>query len=172
MIGGGLLLIGGGTLGQAVLGAGSGWTALLAGLTVAGAGVGLVSPALGGAALESVPAHSAGMAGGSVNTARQLGYALGVAVFGTVLTSRMTDSLDGSTGAAHALAGGGAAALRPSIPDRVLHTAFAAGLNSALLLAGAVAVLAGIAVLLFLRTPSAAAVAETVRQPSVPVARP
>ncbi|WP_329125440.1 MFS transporter [Streptomyces sp. NBC_01465] len=173
LIGGGLVLIGGGTLGQAVLGAGSDWTALVAGLTVSGFGVGLVSPALGGAALASVPAHSAGMAGGAVNTARQLGYALGVAVFGTVLTSRMAHELDGSSRAAHALAGGGASALRPGIPDRVLHTAFASGLNTTLLVAGAVAVVAGCAVLLFLRAPAAAAAAPApVMRPSVPVARP
>lgn len=46
------------------------------------------------------------MAGGAVNTVRRLGYALGVAVFGTVLTSRMQDTL--SRDASHTLAGGGA----------------------------------------------------------------
>ncbi|MCZ1002603.1 hypothetical protein O1M63_38710 [Streptomyces mirabilis] len=57
------------------------------------------------------------MAGGAVNTVRQLGYALGVAVFGTVLTSRMQDTL--SHDAAHTLAGGGAghcAARSPNTP--------------------------------------------------------
>ncbi|MGP3927941.1 MFS transporter [Streptomyces sp. 8N616] len=86
-IGVGLALIDAGTLAQAVLDAGSSWTALLPGLVLAGVGTGLVSPALAGAALAAVPAERAGMAGGAVNTFRQFGYAFGVAVFGTVLIS-------------------------------------------------------------------------------------
>jgi hypothetical protein len=85
------------------------------------------------------------MAGGAVNTFRQLGYALGIAVFGTVLTSRMADSLPRD--AAHALAGGGAGALRGAFPERVLRAAFASGLNAAALTAAAVAALAGVLVL-------------------------
>ncbi|MEU8892735.1 MFS transporter [Streptomyces sp. NPDC048442] len=158
VIGGGLVLIGGGALAQTMLDADSGWAVLVPGFVVAGIGVGLVAPALAGAALASVPPRNAGMAGGAVNTFRQLGFALGVAVFGTVLTSRMADSLLGATGdartareAAHALAGGGAAALRGRIPDGELHAAFASGLSGAALVAGTAGVLAGLAVLLFLR---------------------
>jgi hypothetical protein len=47
--------------------------------------VGLAAPRIAGAAL----AERAGMAGGAVNTVRQLGYAPGVAMSGTALTSRM-----------------------------------------------------------------------------------
>ncbi|MFJ2742844.1 MFS transporter [Streptomyces sp. NPDC087440] len=159
VIGGGLVLIGGGTLAQGVLDANSGWGVLVPGFVVTGIGVGLVSPALAGAALASVPPRNAGMAGGAVNTFRQLGYALGVAVFGTVLTARMTDSLHGATAdaqeAAHVLAGGGAAALRGRVPDEALYAAFASGLDGAALVAGAAGVLAGVAVLVFLR-PAAA----------------
>lgn len=161
VIGGGLVLIGGGALAQATLDAGSGWSGLTAGLVLAGIGVGLVSPALGGAALASVPARDAGMAGGTVNTFRQLGFALGVAVFGTLVTSRMEHSLptagpvDPHT-AAHVLAGGGAYALRSRVTDHALHSAFAAGLNGAALVAGVVALLAGALVLAFLRPAPAA----------------
>ena len=79
------------------------------GLVLVGAGTGLVTPGIAGAALAAVPAERAGMAGGAVNTFRQLGYALGIALCGTVLTSRMQDTLPHD--AAHALAGGGAGAL-------------------------------------------------------------
>ncbi|MFI6638110.1 MFS transporter [Streptomyces sp. NPDC050504] len=152
VLGGGLLLIGGGTLGQAVLDADSGWASLSAGLAVSGVGVGLVSPALGGAALASVPARHSGMAGGAVNTFRQLGFALGIAVFGTVATSRMTDVLhDG--GAARELAGGGAAALRGTVPDEVLRTAFASGLDGALTAAGVLGLVGGLAALAWVRSP-------------------
>ncbi|MFF0745960.1 MFS transporter [Streptomyces sp. NPDC004111] len=158
VIGGGLVLIGGGALAQSVLAADSGWAVLVPGFVLVGIGVGLLSPALAGAALASVPARNAGMAGGAVNTFRQLGYALGVAAFGTVVTSRMADSLRAVTGdarsareAAHALAGGGADALRGRLPDEALHAAFAAGLDGAALAAGATGILAGLAVLLFLK---------------------
>ncbi|MEW2495542.1 MFS transporter [Streptomyces nodosus] len=152
-IGGGLLLIGVGCFCQAVLDAGSTASTLVPGLVLVGIGTGLVSPAIAGAALAVAPRERAGMAGGAVNTFRQLGYALGIAVFGTVLTSRMRDALP--PGAAHALAGGGAPALRASLPEHTLRSAFAAGLDAALLTAGGVAVVAGAAVLALVRTPRA-----------------
>lgn len=49
--------------------------------------VGPVAPGIAGAAL----AERAGMPGEAVNTVRQLGYAPGVAVSGTALTSRMRE---------------------------------------------------------------------------------
>ncbi|WP_328676610.1 MFS transporter [Streptomyces sp. NBC_00343] len=148
-IGGGLLLIGTGCFCQAVLGAGSDWTTLVPGLVLVGVGTGLVAPGIAGAALAAVPAERAGMAGGAVNTVRQLGYALGVAVSGTVLTSRMRDTLPHD--AAHTLAGGGAGALRGTFPEHVLRAAFASGLDSALVTAGFVGTAAGALVLALVR---------------------
>ncbi|MFD9073519.1 MFS transporter [Streptomyces lasiicapitis] len=159
VIGGGLLLIGAGCLAMAVLDAGSSWRALVPGLTLAGIGTGLVAPALAGAALAAVPQENAGMAGGAVNTFRQLGYALGVAVFGTVLTSRMQDAIGHD--AAHTAAGGGAAALRGSVSAHEVRDAFAAGLNGASLTAGAVGLAAGLAVLLMVRTKPASVAGQT-----------
>ncbi|MER6352324.1 MFS transporter [Streptomyces sp. NPDC001634] len=150
-IGGGLLLIGSGSFCQAVLDAGSGWTALVPGLVLVGVGTGFVSPTVAGAALASVPPERAGMAGGAVNTVRQLGYALGVAVFGTVVTSRMRDTLPQD--AAHTLAGGGAGALRGSFSEHALRTAFASGLDTALVVAGVAGMLAGAVVLVLVRSP-------------------
>ncbi|MFF5104208.1 MFS transporter [Streptomyces sp. NPDC000134] len=144
-IGGGLLLIAAGQFCMAFLDASATASALVPGLLLVGVGTGLVSPGIAGAALAAVPPERAGMAGGAVNTFRQLGYALGIAVLGTVLTSRMADSLPRD--AAHALAGGGAGALRGAFPERVLRAAFASGLNAAALTAAAVAALAGVLVL-------------------------
>ncbi|MFD8567509.1 MFS transporter [Streptomyces sp. NPDC059639] len=158
-VGGGLLLVGVGVCCQAVLGADSTWTALVPGLLLAGVGVGLVSPGIAGAALAAVEPRRAGMAGGSMNTFRQLGYALGIAVFGTVVISRMQDTLP--RGAAHALAGGGADGLRGQVSRRALHTAFAQGLNSASVLAGCVAIGAGFLVLVLVRSPEAPIVEPT-----------
>jgi EmrB/QacA subfamily drug resistance transporter len=144
-VGGGLLLIGTGCFCQAVLGAGSDWTTLVPGLVLVGVGTGLVAPGIAGAALAAVPAERAGMAGGAVNTVRQLGYALGVAVSGTVLTSRMRDTLPHD--AAHTLAGGGAGALRGAFSEQALRAAFASGLDSAFVTAGFVGTAAGALVL-------------------------
>jgi EmrB/QacA subfamily drug resistance transporter len=153
-IGGGLLLIGVGQFCLTVLDAGSGATTLIPGLLLVGAGTGLVAPGVAGAALAAVEPERAGMAGGAVNTFRQLGYALGIAVFGTVLTSRMQGTLP--HGAAHALAGGGAGALRGAFPEHTLRAAFASGLDAAAAAAGLVAVIAGVLVLALVRTPPAA----------------
>lgn len=152
-IGGGLLLVGSGAFCQAVLDSGTSWPVLVPGLVLVGIGTGLVSPAIAGAALAAVPPERAGMAGGAVNTVRQLGYALGVAVFGTVLTSRMQDTL--SHEAAHTLAGGGAGALRGTLSEHALRTAFAAGLDSASVAAGVTGMIAGALVLVLVRTPRA-----------------
>ncbi|MFF4732833.1 MFS transporter [Streptomyces mirabilis] len=152
-IGGGLLLVGSGAFCQAVLDAGTSWTVLVPGLVLVGIGTGFVSPAIAGAALAAVPPERAGMAGGAVNTVRQLGYALGVAVFGTVLTSRMQDTL--SHDAAHTLAGGGAGALRGPLSEHALRAAFASGLDSASVAAGVTGMIAGALVLVLVRTPRA-----------------
>ncbi|MPY63120.1 MFS transporter, partial [Streptomyces spongiae] len=167
-IGGGLLLVGAGACGQAVLDAGDGWTVLVPGLVLVGIGTGLVSPAIAGAALAAVPLERAGMAGGAVNTARQLGYALGVAVFGTVLTSRMRDSLPDD--AAHTLAGGGAGALRGAFSEHALRAAFASGLDAAFVAAGVTAVVAGALVLVLVRSPRATQVVTRRHAPTEEVA--
>lgn len=96
----------------------------------------------------------AGVAGGAVNTFRQLGHALAVAVLGTVLTSTMRDSL--SHGAAHTLAGCGARALDGVVPEHTLRVAFASGLNTASVVAGCAALVAGVLVLALVRAPRAA----------------
>ncbi|MDQ1049866.1 hypothetical protein QFZ76_008102 [Streptomyces sp. V4I2] len=150
-VGGGLLLIGAGQFCTAGLDADSGANTLIPGLVLVGAGTGLVSPGIAGAAPAAVPPERAGMAGGAVNTFRQLGYAIGIALCGTVLTSRMQDTLPQD--AAHALAGGGAEALGGTFSGQTLRAAFTAGLDRAALVAATVAVVAGVLVLALVRTP-------------------
>ncbi len=165
-VGLGLLLIGAGAAAQGLLGAGSGWSALTPGLLVAGAGVGLATPALSQAALASVPPHQAGMAGGAVNTFRQLGYALAVAVFGTLATARMAHRLTGHApdphAAASALAGGAAHEVLAHTPPaaraaagQALRAAFASGLDAAAWAAAGVGLVAGVLVLALVRSPAA-----------------
>ncbi len=83
----GVLLIGVGLLLQTAISPGSAWTVLLPGLTVTGLGVGIAVPVLVSAALAAAPQERSGMASGALNTFRQLGFALGVAVLGTLFTA-------------------------------------------------------------------------------------
>ncbi|OIV37793.1 MFS transporter [Mangrovactinospora gilvigrisea] len=85
-IGVGLLVIAAGLLlmrHQLVPGAGR--SALYAGFAVMGVGVGLATPVLASAAMAAVPPRRIGMAGGAVNTFRQLGMTLAIAAFTTGL---------------------------------------------------------------------------------------
>ena len=60
------------------------WTALLAGFLIAGAGIGLVNPALASAAIGVVEPQRAGMASGINSTFRQVGIATGIAALGAI----------------------------------------------------------------------------------------
>ncbi|WP_433295012.1 DHA2 family efflux MFS transporter permease subunit [Actinoplanes sp. CA-030573] len=151
VIGGGMLLIGLGSLLSGVLvHAGSSWPALIAGYAVVGLGVGLVMPSLASSAMGAVPHRRGGMAAGSLTTARQLGYAIGIAVLGTVFAARAADRL-GSTEAAHAVAGGQAGRLAGQIPSSVIHSAAAAGLDAGFFISGAVGLLCALAVFVLVR---------------------
>ncbi len=159
IIGGGLLLIGAGALLCALfVGPGSSWPALIAGFAVIGVGVGLATPTLSSTAMGAVAPQRGGMAAGAVNTARQLGFAFGIAVLGSVFASRAAGSLDGdgvpgAPGVASALAGGQARAVLGSAPQfgDAVGSAFATGLDAAFLVAGAGGIVAGVAVLLLTR---------------------
>lgn len=167
-VGIGMVLIGIGVLLLRLVGPGSGWQALLPGLVVLGAGVGLGTPVLVSATLSTVPARRAGMASGAVNTFRQLGMALGIAVLGTVYSARMADVVRATPGVPHpdavaaGLSRGGAASIISAVPEPVrarfvalAHAAFAAGLDRVFLLAGGAAVLCGLLVLVVVRATRA-----------------
>jgi EmrB/QacA subfamily drug resistance transporter len=80
----GLLLVGVGLLLMSGLDTSDDWTALLAGLLVAGAGIGLTNPALATAAVGVVSPARAGMASGINSTFRQVGIATGIAAWGAI----------------------------------------------------------------------------------------
>lgn len=159
-IGGGLLLIAAGALLQGwMLDAGDGWTALVPGLAVTGVGVGLISPALAAAAMGAVPPARAGMAGGALNTARQLGMALGIAVLGAVFHTGLADGLAGSGqphGTAAALAGGGAARLLETVPGAGswVEAAFASGLRDTFWVSGAMGLAGALILFVLVRRPA------------------
>jgi hypothetical protein len=183
-ISGGLLLIGIGSLLLNFVHARSSWAALLAGLIVIGLGVGLATPPLTSAALAAVPLERSGMAAGVVNTARQLGLALGVAILGTTFTSRAGNVLQSkgvphSSDVASAVSGGQSPIVIAHAPaayrgrlDTAIHDAFASGLHGAFTLAGAIGVVGAVLVFLLLRQAdteppawNAGAVSETHPEP-------
>ncbi len=114
VLAGSLFLIGAGDVLQSWVRDGSAGTVLIPGLIVAGLGVGAGTPVLASAALGAAPHDRAGMAGGAVNTFRQLGYAVGVAAFGAVFQGRAgagAGSALGTTVLVAGLVGLGGAAL-------------------------------------------------------------
>jgi EmrB/QacA subfamily drug resistance transporter len=177
-LGGGLVLIGAGALLRTMITGGSGWSVLLAGLVVTGVGVGLASPVLVAAGLAAAPRERAGMASGAVNTFRQLGFALGIAVLGTLFTNRLVSGFANRAGLgdghrAAALAGGGetralVSAAPPASRDlvgRLVHVAYAGALDRIYLVSGVAAIAGGLLVLTLVRPASPAAPASE----SVPV---
>jgi EmrB/QacA subfamily drug resistance transporter len=69
------------------------WTHLLPGMVVAGVGAGLVNVPLASTAVGVVEPARAGMASGINSTFRQVGIATGVAALGSILASKVSDSL-------------------------------------------------------------------------------
>jgi EmrB/QacA subfamily drug resistance transporter len=157
-VGGGLALIGAGALLMTVVDAGSGPWVLVPGLVVAGLGVGLATPVLVSATLAVLPPWQAGVGSAAVNTFRQLGLAVGLAVLGTVFTGRVTSVLSTAgvpdpDGLAAAVAGGGTPGIVTASPGLapVLGEAFPAGLDTVFTVAGIAALAAAILVLVSVR---------------------
>ncbi len=93
LIGPGLLLVGIGLLLMRGLTVSSLWTHLLPGMIVAGAGIGLVNPPLASTAVGVVQPQQAGMASGINSTFRQVGIATGIALLGSLFSSRVKESV-------------------------------------------------------------------------------
>jgi EmrB/QacA subfamily drug resistance transporter len=93
LMAGGLSLVGGSLTAFSRLGTDSGLWDMLPGLLVGGIGMALVMTPMTAAAMGSVPVDKAGVSSGVLNTFRQVGGALGIAVMGAILTSRQTDAL-------------------------------------------------------------------------------
>ncbi len=164
IIGGGMLLIAVGSLVSGLLITDtSSWPALIPGYTIVGLGVGLVMPTLASSAMNAVPIRRGGMAAGSLTTARQLGFAIGVAVLGTVFAARATDhaqehGIADPSRTAHALAAGQAGRILAALPEQarpaastILHGAAAAGLDAGFVISAGVGLVGALAVFLLVR---------------------
>ncbi|MEO6702624.1 MAG: MFS transporter [Jatrophihabitantaceae bacterium] len=174
IIGTGMILIGlGALINAAMIDRNSSWPALILGFAITGLGVGLATPTLNSSGMAAVPVHRGGMAGGAVNTVRQLGFAIGIAVLGTIFATKSAQVIAdsgtaNSNGVAHGLASGQAQGLlaragagRGHLND-TLHAAAASGLDLVFLVAGTGGLVGGVLVFLLVRPVREAA----------PVARP
>ena len=129
-------------------------------LTIMGIGIGLVMSPVTTAIMSTVPAARAGMASGTLNTARQVGGVFGIAVLGSIVTSQFVSQLRGALAAlglpsfvvdqvAAIAQQGRESADIPSVPgldvaaiQTAVRESFTSGLHTALWVAGAI-VLAG-----------------------------
>ncbi|MFJ8053524.1 MFS transporter [Streptomyces luteogriseus] len=167
----GLLTTAGALMSLTALDAHTPFGALAWRLAVLGLGLGLVVTPMTATAVASVPHHLAGMAAAGNNAFRQVGGALGPAVLGVLLTTRITDTLpghlsdagvDGATAqritAAVDAGGPGAAAHLDLGADTgraldALSQAFLDGLHLCLIVAASLALLAAIVGAVLLRAP-------------------
>jgi EmrB/QacA subfamily drug resistance transporter len=90
LLGCGLILVSAGLLAMTAVNASSGWTVLIPGFVLAGAGVGLINPPLASTAIGVVHYSRSGMASGINNTFRQVGIATGVAGLGAIFQHDVT----------------------------------------------------------------------------------
>jgi EmrB/QacA subfamily drug resistance transporter len=164
VISAGILLIGIGDLLDAVLvHASASWPALLPGFLVVGVGVGMATPPLNSTGMAAAPAERGGMAAGAVNTARQVGFAFGIALLGSVFTAGARHTLTNrqmpaADAVAHAVASGRSASVLLSAPpdsrgliDDAIHAAAASGIEALLTVAGLVGVAAAVISLVMIR---------------------
>jgi EmrB/QacA subfamily drug resistance transporter len=89
----GLAGVGTGLLLMSGIDAGSDWTTLLGGFLVAGAATGLLNPVIADVAVSVVPREQSGMAAGVNDTFRQVGVAVGIAVWGAIFVGRGADKV-------------------------------------------------------------------------------
>ncbi|MET3806517.1 EmrB/QacA subfamily drug resistance transporter [Nakamurella sp. UYEF19] len=170
LIGPGLLLVGIGLLLMRGLDATSTWTHLIPGLIIAGAGIGMVNPPLASTAVGVVEPGRAGMASGINSTFRQVGIATGIALLGTLFSSRVTDQVMSATAAVPGLAGKGPeiataiqsgavgqtmqslpAALRGRVAE-LAKAAFTNGLDRILLVAACIVLVSAVVAFVAIRT--------------------
>ncbi|MFI9785258.1 MFS transporter [Kitasatospora sp. NPDC051984] len=160
----GMALLSGGLAVIALTGSAHGYTGLLAGLLLMGAGIAVAQPAMATALMGAIPPERAGAGAGVQGTATEFGGGLGVAVLGAVLGSRFAAGLPAQVpdSAAKSLPDALAAAPDDSLRE-VVRTAFSDGLTSSQLIGAAAILLGGLV---------SAALLRGTEQPTAPAAAP
>jgi EmrB/QacA subfamily drug resistance transporter len=168
----GLALVGVGLLLMRGLEASSGWTHLIPGFILAGAGTGLINPPLASTAIGVVTPDRSGMASGINSTFRQVGIATGIAGLGAIFShtvrTQIVSLLESAkvvgAQASHAIASGvsqgngvsaGLAGLpAPARPEAVhaVRVAFVHGLNDIILVGAILTLGSALLTLVLIRT--------------------
>jgi hypothetical protein len=148
----------------------SSWTHLIPGFLVAGIGSGMVNPPLASTAVGVVEPQRSGMASGVNTTFRQIGIAVGIAVYGSIFTSSLrhglTHLLSGTPGLsgrgpqiANALQQGKIGSVFDVVPPGLrgklavaIHSSFATTLNDLLLISGVLALVGAACSVLLIRS--------------------
>ena len=89
----GMTLLGGALLVFAQLQTDSSYLSLLPGMLLGGVGMAITMTPMTAAALSSVPVDKAGVGSGMLNTFRQVGGSLGIAVMGAILAAGTNSAL-------------------------------------------------------------------------------
>jgi EmrB/QacA subfamily drug resistance transporter len=150
----------------------SGWTHLIPGFILAGAGTGLINPPLASTAIGVVTPDRAGMASGINSTFRQIGIATGIAGLGSLFTHTVRTHIESLLShasqippqAAHRLAdavsqGNGAAGGLAAVPARarplathVLRSSFVTGLNEVFLVGAILTLVSAVLTFVLIRS--------------------
>src|SRR6266545_1389288 len=122
-----------------------------------GGGLGLVFAPTAASAVAGLPPSQAGLASGMLNTSRQVGGAVGIALLGAVFSSRFRGALPPEIRARAGGVNGGFQTIAPTV-RRVVGEAFISGLHAGYLLA--VSTLLAVTLLAAFRTRPATPTAE------------
>jgi EmrB/QacA subfamily drug resistance transporter len=169
LIGPGLILVGIGLLLMSGIDGGSSWTHMIPGFIVAGFGSGMVNPALASTAIGVVAVQRSGMASGINTTFRQIGIAVGIAVYGSIFSSSLRSEMGDRLSASPELSGQSgqiADAIRQGDPGQIIaaapaglqgqladaiHASFASAMNDLLIVSGIVALVGGVLAIALIR---------------------
>jgi EmrB/QacA subfamily drug resistance transporter len=142
----GMLLATGGMAGLAQLTASSSYNHIWPYFVLLGAGISLTMPALSGAAMSAVDPAKSGIASGVLNSARQIGGAVGIAVMGSVVAKLAADDFGNAPKQLQQLVVGGQTGLVGQLAGPAAQTraadAFVTGMHGAMWAGAGVTLLA------------------------------
>jgi EmrB/QacA subfamily drug resistance transporter len=167
----GLALIAAGLWQVSTITVSSGYADIVPAMVLIGAGAGLALPTASGSVIGAAPRANSGVASATNTTAVQVGGALGVAVVGSLLSTRYQDSIGAALGGQHVPAAvlsvirgslGDALAVAAKLPGdsgqqlaHLARTAFTSGLDLGMLVASSIAIAGFLIALIWLpRRPS------------------
>jgi DHA2 family methylenomycin A resistance protein-like MFS transporter len=155
----GMLLAAGGMAGLSQLTPTSSYNAIWPFFIMLGAGISLTMPALSGAAMSAVDPAKSGIASGVLNSARQVGGAIGIAVMGSVVAKLAADDFGAAPQQLQQLVVGGQTRLVGQLAGAAAQSraaaAFVTGMHGAMWAGAALTLLAAAVSWFGLRSGSA-----------------